>query len=166
MRINDLCGPVTSGVLMSMDVFLTGYRKAQTLADDKIALEKLAFVHQWKHRFNFTEQLFYKGNSVIVTTPQQKIVFASSNIMGLTGYQPDEIVGHTPVLFQGEKTEAHTRVSIRRLVEKQMAFDETVINYRKNGSLYKCHIKGFPIFNRSKTLVNYIAFEKEMPLVM
>ena len=164
MRINDLSEPVTPGVLMSMDIFMTGYRKAQTLADNKNALEKYALANQWKHRFNFSEQLFRFGNSIVVTNTQLRIIFASSNITDMTGYEPEEIIGHTPHLFQGEKTDPNTRATIRKLVEKKLAFEESVINYRKNGSLYQCHIKGFPIFNRSKNLVNYIAFEREMDL--
>lgn len=162
MRFNDLCDSTASGVLMSMDVFLIGYRKAQALADDKFALEKLALAQQWKHRFNFTEQLFKQENTVLVTTPQMRIVYASSNIINLSGYHPEEVIGQTPELFQGEKTATESKASIRQAIDRTIAFETSVINYRKNGSLYQCHIKGFPVFNRSKKLVNFIAFEKEL----
>ncbi len=166
MRINDLCDTTVSGVPMSMDIFLDGYRKMQSLVDDKIALEKLAQSQQWKHRFDFTEQLFNHNSTVLVTTPQLRIVYASSSIAKLSGYLPQEVIGQTPILFQGKMTDEETKENIRRSVNRKAAFETSIINYKKNGSLYRCHIKGFPIFNRSKNLVNFIAFEKELALAI
>jgi PAS domain S-box-containing protein len=165
MRISENDRQVSGGPLVSWDIYLEGYRKAQTLADDKLALEKLALAQQWKHKFNFAEQLFKMHNAVLVTTPTMKIVYASSNIEALTGYRMNEVVGSTPHIFQGSETDTSIKAQIRQSVDKRTYFEATLKNYRKDGSMYTCYIKGFPIFNRDKKLVNYIAFEKEVPTV-
>ncbi len=147
-----------------MDIFMEGYRKMQLLADDKHALEKLATLQEWRYRHYFTSQLLEKGQTILVTNPDMEIVFASSNLIDLSGYQPKEVLGHTPALFQGAKTNNADRTKIKRSIEKQISFEVSVVNYRKNGSLYRCHIKGFPMFNRKRDLVNYIAIERELGL--
>jgi hypothetical protein len=50
----------------------------------------------------------------------------------------------------------------------QQPFEQTVVNYNKNGEIYICLIKGFPVFNIKGKLSHFIAFErrhKKIPLV-
>lgn len=153
-----------SALPYSMDVFMEGYRKMQLLADDKYALEALAKSQGWRHRHHFVNQVLIQGQTVLVTTLKQEIVFASSSLADLSGYQPEEVLGYTPAIFQGKLTQHADKITIRRSVANATAFEVIVYNYRKNGSMYKCYIKGFPMFNRNKELVNYIAIEKELDL--
>jgi predicted Zn-dependent protease len=51
-------------------------------------------------------------------------------------------------------------VFLRQAILNKVPFEKNVINYCKDGSLYKCHIKGFPIFNNKGEVTNFIAFEK------
>ena len=97
---------------------------------------------------------------VVVTCTKLKIVFATKNIARMNGYQPEEIIGKSPKIFQGAETCATTSSEIRQAIENRQPFEKMVINYRKDGSLYKCHIKSFPIFNRQGELTHFIAFEK------
>jgi PAS domain S-box-containing protein len=147
------------GPLTSWDIFVQGYRRAQQLADDRNELEKMAKAAQWDQTFDYRMQLFQLGKTVLVTTPAQKIIYASSSLYSMNGYLPNEVIGHTPRIFQGAETREDTRAFVRESINEPRPFETTVINYRKNGSLYHCHIKGFPLFNRNKELVHFIAFE-------
>jgi PAS domain S-box-containing protein len=160
MRVSN--EPILTGPLVSWDIFMQGYRRAQRLADDYSALQRMAREEQWHHSFDFEKQLFTKQATVLVTSPSLHIMFASSTIYSMTGYNSGELLGKTPHIFQGEKTSAESKQSIRLALAKNTSFDVLVTNYRKNGSLYDCHIKGYPVYNRSKQLVHYIAFEKEV----
>lgn len=97
---------------------------------------------------------------VVVTCSKLKIVFASKNIVRMNGYEPEEIIGKSPKIFQGAKTCTTTSGEIRQAIENRQSFEKMVINYRKDGSIYKCHIKSFPIFNKQGELSHFIAFEK------
>ena len=147
------------GPLTSWDIFLQGYRHAQQLADDRNALVKMSKESQWHQTFDFRYQLFQLQKTVLVTTPRQEIVYASSSLYAMNGYLPGEVIGQTPRMFQGKDTKEETRAYVRAAVQNIQAFETTIINYRKDGSLYNCHIHAIPLFNRNKQLVNFIAFE-------
>lgn len=97
---------------------------------------------------------------VVVTCPSLKIVYATKNMVRMNGYQPEEVIGQSPKMFQGEATCPKTSLAIRNAVQNQQPFEKIVTNYCKDGSTYKCHIKAFPVFDRKGNLKNFIAFEK------
>jgi PAS domain S-box-containing protein len=160
MRANDFVKP--AGPLMSWDVYLNFYRRMTALANDKASLDRMAFENKWRHKFDFEQQLFHQQNTIIVTSPSLNIVYASSNVVQMTGYYPDELMGKNPSILQGPDTDTSTRSIIRQAVDSKTPFEKKLVNYRKNGEKYHCEIKGFPLFNREKQLVNFIAFEKEI----
>ena len=84
------------------------------------------------------EQLF---NPIVITTsqlelPGPQIVYVNSAFCKQTGYTLEELIGKTPRIFQGEKTD---RAVLDRLKQKLLAgefFQESTVNYRKDGSEY------------------------------
>ena len=78
----------------------------------------------------------------------------------MNGYVEAEVLGKRPKMFQGEATNQITSNEIRRAISDQQPFEKTVMNYKKNGDVYACLIKGFPVFNSKGQLSHYIAFEK------
>lgn len=160
MRANDFVKVIAP--LKSWDIYLHHYKRLQELANDKFLLEKMALENRWQQKFNFAEQLFQEQSSIIVTSPDLSITYVSSNIRQLTGYGPSEVIGKNPSIFQGSKTDIIARDLMRKAIETKIPFESNLINYKKNGGFYNCHIKGYPIFNKEKKLVNFIAFEKEL----
>lgn len=126
-------------------------------------LTHLAVSKEWD--FNdkrFNQELFEKRNVIVVTDPQLTIIYATQNIIAMNGYSPKEIVGKNPKMFQGANTCRETSNVIRMAVKNKEAFEATIINYKKDGTAYKCWIKGEPIFNTSGEVINFIAYEKEV----
>ena len=76
------------------------------------------------------------------------------------GYKVEEVIGNSPKMFQGPSTNLQVSSEIRQAILNKVPFEKNVINYCKDGSLYKCSIKGFPVFNLKGEVVNFIAFEK------
>jgi hypothetical protein len=56
-------------------------------------------------------------------------------------------------MFQGAKTEIIEREKIKIAVDKQNPFKSIITNYKKDGSIYKCQIEGYPVFNKKGNLV-------------
>lgn len=129
-----------------------------TFSDINI-LQDIAKINKWKMNWNIEKEL-HDDTVIVVTDVNLKIVFASENIIEMNGYKPTEVVGNHPKMFQGQDTEIETSNYIGNAIKKQVPFDKIVTNYRKDGSLYKCHIKGFPVFDTKGNLKNFIAFEK------
>lgn len=150
---------VMSSPLMSWDFYLQGLSKMKMSVADATQLKKLVYSNNWKSNWDFQEHL-QDDTVIVVTDPSLKIVFASKNIVKMNGYNPNEVIGNSPKMFQGQKTNEKISKEISDAVKNQKPFDKVIINYCKDGSLYKCHIKGYPIFDNKGKLINFIAFEK------
>lgn len=145
--------------LLSWDFYGDFLSQLNKTISDQNQLTLLANLNAWKLNAEIKREL--NSNAVVVVTcPHLKIVFASKNMVRMNGYQPEEVIGFSPKMFQGEKTCLKTSQEISQAVKNKQPFEKTITNYCKNGSLYKCHIKGFPVFNVKGKLINFIAFEK------
>jgi PAS domain S-box-containing protein len=145
--------------LISWDFYLTTFDKYKLLLPDSLSLSKIAKENNWAKNWDFKHELI-NDTVVVVTDPELKIVFASQNIVNMNGYKPDEVIGNSPKMFQGKLTDIKVSREISIAIKKQRSFSKTIINYCKDGSLYKCHIKGYPVFDKTGNLTNFIAFEK------
>jgi PAS domain S-box-containing protein len=145
--------------LVSWDIYSQYLLQTNLLINDVNLLHQIANKNQWESLWDFKESL-QDETVIVVTDTQLKIVFASKNIKKMNGYEPYEVIGNSPKMFQGAKTDLQVSNEIRQAILNKVAFDKNVINYCKNGALYKCHIKGFPIFNNKGEVINFIAFEK------
>jgi PAS domain S-box-containing protein len=145
--------------LISWDIFSQNFSNKQDLIFDNSALNKLETKNNWKSNWNFNNEL-QNDTVIVVTDTKLKIVFASKNMVKMNGYIPDEVIGQNPKMFQGIATDALVSNEIRLAIKNQKPFDKVVLNYCKDGSIYKCHIQGYPVFNQKGELTNFIAFEK------
>lgn len=144
---------------MCWDIFMEGFHKRLELADDLQQLAQLSRRRSWQHDLNFEWQLIWQNKTVIVTDPALNIVYASSNMVFMNGYHPDEVIGKRPSLFQGKDTSPETKQFIQNALEQRLPFEASILNYRKNGESYMCHLQEFPLYNHKSNLVNFIAFE-------
>ncbi|HRZ32109.1 MAG TPA: PAS domain-containing protein [Flavobacterium sp.] len=145
--------------LLTWDFYGDYLNQLSKTITDQHQLTLLALLNSWESNTAVKTQ-WDVDTVVVVTCPSLKIVFASQNMVRMNGYQPEEVIGHSPKLFQGKATCLKTAKDIGEAIRNQQPFEKKVINYSKDGSLYNCHIKGFPIFNQNGELINFIAFEK------
>jgi PAS domain S-box-containing protein len=145
--------------LISWDIFSQNFSNKQDLIFDNSALNKLETKNNWKSNWNFNNEL-QNDTVIVVTDTKLKIVFASKNMVKMNGYIPDEVIGQNPKMFQGIATNASVSNEIRLAIKNKKPFNKVVLNYCKDGSIYKCHIQGYPVFNQKGELTNFIAFEK------
>lgn len=145
--------------LTTWDLYGDFLNQLNKIISDQNQLELLATYNSWKTDLNLNKVIDV-DTVVVVTCPNLKIVFSTKNMVRMNGYHPEEVLGKSPKMFQGKATCMQTSKEIGLAVKNQQPFDKIITNYRKNGKTYKCHIKGFPVFNKSGELTNFIAFEK------
>ena len=147
--------------LLCWDIVMEGAARRAEFAKDITDLKNIMKANNWLTLLDRTVDncIVWENKTIIVTTPALQIVLATKNIYHMNGYQPEEVIGKHPKMFQGEGTSLESRKTIKKSLEKGVPFDCDIVNYRKDGRLYTCHIEGFPIFNKKGTLVNYIALE-------
>ena len=148
--------------LESWDLFSSKFNTLCKGLEEINALKAISRAQKWNGEVLMERDMLKDNLVVVVTDSELKIVHATENIYGMNGYTPAEIIGKSPKIFQGEATNRDTTSRIRRAIEDKKAFEETILNYRKDGSTYNCWIKGLPILNKKGKLVNFIAFEKEV----
>ena len=144
---------------MCWDIFMEGFHKRLELSHDIQQLTRLSQQQRWQHDFNFEQQLIWSNKTVLVTDHTLNIVYASSNLFFMNGYMPEEVIGRNPSMFQGKDTCPETRFHIRQAIEQRVPVETSILNYRKNGDTYICHLQEYPLFNHKNALVNFIAFE-------
>lgn len=145
--------------LKSWSFYSSFFDKAKMAIGDASLLESIVSQNKWEATWSFNEQL-QNDTVIVVTDATLNIVFASKNIVDMNGYIPEEVIGNSPKMFQGILTNDKVSREISTAVKEQKPFDKVIINYCKDGSIYKCHIKGYPVFNKKGKLINFIAFEK------
>ena len=72
--------------------------------------------------------------AVILTDPQQRIVWVNDDFTAITGYSLGEAIGRIPgKILQGPKTEPEVIDRIRKAIQQRVPLRDQLTNYRKNG---------------------------------
>jgi PAS domain S-box-containing protein len=89
-------------------------------------------------------------DGVIVTTadldqPGPRIVHVNDACCRITGYRRDELIGKTPRLLQGARTNRAVLATLRAALEVQRPFSGEIVNYRKDGRDYPVQLQVVPV---------------------
>jgi PAS domain S-box-containing protein len=147
--------------LLCWDIVMEGNARRKEFAEDITALQNLMTANCWRSipQRSVDNCIVWENKVIVVTNPALQIVWATKNMYEMNGYKPNEVIGKHPKMFQGEATTIESRAKIKSAINSQSSFECNILNYRKDGTIYNCHIEGYPIFNKQGTLINYIAFE-------
>lgn len=100
--------------------------------------------------------------AVILTDEKKSIIWVNDAFLTITGYSLFEVLGKNPgSILQGQNTSKETIELLRKSLKKQIPVETQIINYRKSGEPYSCHLAIHPVFNDKKILTNFIAFEMD-----
>lgn len=149
-----------SHLLSCWDVCTEGLERRIYMAEDLVALKKIVTRQKWnKQPFSFDEKLIWGDKVIIVTDDTLHIIHATKNMLAMNGYTRSEVIGKTPKMFQGKETETLAKEKIRNAINNKKPFEAILTNYKKDGSIYKCQVEGYPVLDTQRNLVNFIAFE-------
>tara|TARA_A200000159_G_scaffold160068_1_gene179604 strand:- start:38 stop:526 length:489 start_codon:yes stop_codon:yes gene_type:complete len=153
--------------LACLDVHLTNYRllNREFIKDNDISkLVGILNISCWSS--DITEKIFQKNyDALVLTDKNQKILWVSNGFKNMTGYSKTFAVGKKPSFLQGEKTSKSIKKQISVSLKNHNSFCGSLLNYKKNGSLYNCQIKISPLYNSKQNLKYFLAFEKEIPII-
>ena len=105
--------------------------------------------------------------SVLVTTtdldsPGPSIVYVNPAFEKMTGWSKREIIGKSPRILQGEKTEHKIFRDLReRLLQGEHWLGQTT-NYRKNGTEFVMEWSIVPIRDKSGDVYRYLAVQRDV----
>jgi two-component system cell cycle sensor histidine kinase/response regulator CckA len=94
--------------------------------------------------------------------PGPRVVFVNPAFTRMTGYTAEEIVGKTPRILQGARTDKTVLSRLKNDLESGEEFAGETINYRKNGQEFDLEWQIAPIRNAGGTTTHYLAFQRDI----
>ena len=106
------------------------------------------------------------AEGVVITTsdldePGPQIIFVNKAMERLTGYAAEEMIGKTPRILQGERTNREDRKYLKEQLLAKQAFGAVIENHRKDGSIYWVELTISPIYDNEQ-LTYWMAIQREI----
>jgi PAS domain S-box-containing protein len=103
-------------------------------------------------------------NSIILTEAKKgyPIVYVNPAFCELTGYGLNEVIGMSPAILQGPKTDMDVIRKLGEDIEAGHVFHDQAINYRKDGSEFMMEWKIAPIRNEKEEITHYMAIQRNV----
>ncbi len=109
----------------------------------------------------------FTRDSIIITNkdldpPGPFIVYVNPGFTAMTGYEPHEVIGRSPRILQGPKTDPAVTRRLKETLEKGGVFFGQAVNYRKDGSEFwnEWHIE--PIKDADGQVTHYVAIQRDV----
>ena len=106
-------------------------------------------------------------NAVLITDadldlPGPHIVYVNHAMTQMTGYTREELLGKSPRLLQGKKTDSTMLRSLRRALEAGENFEAVTTNYHKDGHAYPVEWNISPVRNAAGEITHFISVQRDL----
>ena len=103
-------------------------------------------------------------NGILITTaePGYPVVYVNDAFTEITGYSAEEIIGKTPAILQGPKTDRSVLDQLRHALSEGRLFHGEAINYHKDGSEFVMEWKIVPIKNKKEQTSHFLALQRDV----
>ncbi|MDJ0733149.1 MAG: response regulator [Nostocaceae cyanobacterium] len=135
-----------------------------------INLRDLTERKQANERLRLLESVVVNANDAIVITEAEpndapygpKIVYVNKAFTEMTGYSLEEVLGKTPRILQGAKTDKTKLIQVRNAIKKWQPVNVELINYRQDRTEYWVEMNLVPIANESGWFTHWVAIERDI----
>jgi diguanylate cyclase (GGDEF)-like protein/PAS domain S-box-containing protein len=115
----------------------------------------------------FQAALDQSYSSIVITDASNdldgpKIIYANRAFQKMTGYTINELVGKSPKILQGPLTDQKVIEKLRVCINSGTHFEDSTINYDKNGNPYHVEWSISPIKNKNGIIQYYISVQKNI----
>ncbi len=122
-------------------------------------------VRDQREIISLTESAMQRANDVIIIAkaiPEMSVVYVNQAFTLLTGYAAEEILGKTPKMLHGPKTDRNAIAQITFALKNGQAIRKDVLNYRKNGSEFWVELDIAPIRNNENVITHWVSIQREI----
>lgn len=129
------------------------------------AMKDVSFQKEEESHLRLLESVItHTNDSVIITEAyaNHKILYVNEAFTKMTGYSSEEVIGKTPKLFQGPKTDRAVLEKMKASILKWEPCEATVLNYKKNGEEYWLNLSITPIENEKGEYTHWISIERDI----
>lgn len=105
--------------------------------------------------------------AVIVTTPffeepNPRIIYVNDAACKMTGYSREELIGKTPRILQGPKTNRDVLEQLKNSIKVGDSFSARNVNYRKDGTMYHVEWNIVPVKNESESIEYFVSVQRDI----
>lgn len=90
------------------------------------------------------------------------IIFVNKASQAICGYAPEEMLGQTPKILQGDKTDRAQLDALKVALNKGDSFSTELINYSKDGRAYWIEINIVPVKDEVGRTTHFAAIERDI----
>lgn len=90
-----------------------------------------------------------------------KIVYINRAFTRMTGFAADEVIGKTPRILKGPKTDTRQVTELCRSLVNGQSVDGEIINYRKNGEEFWNSFTVVPVANSRGVYTHWISIQRD-----
>lgn len=104
-------------------------------------------------------------NGILITDATQidcPIIYANQGFWGLTGYSPQEVIGHNCRFLQGENTDQDDVLVLREAIAAGEDCRVTILNYRKDGTPFWNDLQVNAIRDNQGKLVFFVGVQHDI----
>jgi PAS domain S-box-containing protein len=110
------------------------------------------------------EALNEREKAVVITNAEKVVEYVNEPFLTIIGYRHRDVIGRKLSFLRGNLTTPESIEFMREKLAEKVDFEVDIINYRKNGEAYVCHIVMIPVFSDEK-LTHFIAYEEDVKTI-
>ncbi len=97
-----------------------------------------------------------------IDVPGPRIVYANKAFTRVTGYTLAEVVGQTPRILQGPKSDRHELDRVRAALSNWKPVRAELLNYRKDGTEFWVELVIFPVADEHGWYTHWVAVQRDV----
>lgn len=127
-----------------------------------------AETHTSKQRLNLLERAIKSDyDSILITEltlekPGPKIVYVNDGFTRMTGYGREEVIGKTPRILQGPKTDRAVLDKLKQRLKDGQAFFGHTVNYRKDGTEFINQWDIHPLTDSKGEITHWVSYQHDI----
>ncbi|MGM0575056.1 MAG: PAS domain S-box protein [Myxococcota bacterium] len=145
-------------------------RHEQRALDVAVRLANIALTrHRSEERRRLLQQAVSQLSDMVLITeaepleePGPRIVFVNEAFERLTGYRAEEVVGRTPLLLHGPKTDLEAQARIWERVRAGRAVQERMLNYTKDGREIWLELNIAPVVDAEGHVTHWVGVQRDV----
>lgn len=91
-----------------------------------------------------------------------RITYVNRAVLTTTEYGEEELIGRSPKIFQGPRTDSAARARIRENLHAGLPVQETLVNYTRSGRPYWVELYIAPLRDRNGTIAQFLSVQRNV----
>lgn len=136
-------------------------------------VQDITFQKKEEQHLKLLESVITNSNDAVMITeaepfdePGPKIIYVNEAFTKMTGYSPDEVIGKTPRILQGPKSDQAELKKLSIALRKWESCEITTINYKKGGEPFWINFSVTPVADEKGWYTHWIAIERDVTVQM